>query len=167
MAFSDWCYILKHQTQLAEHRSLNLRSFNQRTSSCGMSPSIWRRRTFFQVAPPPIPLAYRLNLFTVTVACFKKHVDCRPPIHCQSTLLRQETSGLTAVASCHRTCHRKPRECPSNDEVHPRIAYVADRTFHSANKAVSPFVGLCMPSTTCQHTARGGSTFPRHRLAYK
>ena len=63
--------------------------------------------SFFQVAPPPIPLAYRLNLIAVTGHGNFMHHNCLPPIRCQKTRFLPKTSRLTASASCHGICARR------------------------------------------------------------
>jgi hypothetical protein len=62
------------QASSCDETSNQTSAFNQQTSK-RQSPSIWRRRTFFQVRPPPNSWLSPFNLFTVAVTGFKKHVD--------------------------------------------------------------------------------------------
>jgi len=105
--------------------------------------------TFFQVAPPPIPLAYRLNLFAMPVAVLDAYRPCASPIRCQRRRFLPETSRLTAVASFHGTCagaacrqHRRRSQLPSG---------------RSQSALSRPYV----PSTTCKHST-GPECLPGH-----
>ncbi len=132
-------------------RPFRLRTFSLRNVRPG-----WRRLTFFQVRPPPIPLAYRLNPRAITGARCSAHRSCASPIRCQRTRLLPNPSRLTAVASFHGTCTRgrsgHSLRCP------PTATTVQAAHFRLAN-ASQPFRRLTCPAPPVS-TARVPSAFP-------
>lgn len=103
-------------------------------------------RTFFQVAPPPIPLAYRITHITETLVGELIHLDCLPLNHCQKTRLLPKMSCLTAIASCHRI-RTQPDDCPQRGS-HRTDARTALSIWLKCQSALS---SACLASTLMNH----------------